>query len=371
MKYNEGTFRDFFHKWVAIEMTEEIRQRMIGYQGIRTANWVFCYGYVDDHLGFCFEVLACMREHATDHLFTNKEPNNDLRVTLTAEEVQGLEIVFFEPKKTKWHIKYQEKLAVIQEHEEHSKIKYTRELTDLDPLRDPYQIDCIMVYLIDSHEHGEIVWVNLEEDHPPYMMGEIVSEPEYNFGLPIGSLVHVQFIKLEDGRIKAFCDSEQEKKLTKEDLEDGSLLEKRIHELTMNRNELNGLKVLVILRESTVWVPCTTILSEKDQQAVMDMINKEEMEIDRKNFSFQDQVRLKPDILTNGDASFLPVFSSKEAAGEYGTQFSMIPMDFLDALNLSKGDDLSGIVVNAFSEPYEVPFVLYELIENMGSIFEK
>ena len=128
MKYSRETWRRFYHDYVCFEMNEEIRSRMTGYQGVRTANWFLCYGYIDNELGFCFEVLACVREHMTDHLFTVKEPNNDNRITLLAKEVEEMDGIFFNSAKTKWHIKYKVKLDLIKECERNEAIEEIRKI---------------------------------------------------------------------------------------------------------------------------------------------------------------------------------------------------------------------------------------------------
>ena len=86
----------------------------------------------------------------------------------------------------------------------------------------------------------------------------------------------------------------------------------------------------------------------------------------------QDEVRLVPDILQNGDNFFFPVFSSEEEMGEYGTHFSHIPCHFLEAANLAVNNekDVVGIVINAFTQPFEIPKEMFEIIAGMNSNLE-
>lgn len=80
-----------------------------------------------------------------------------------------------------------------------------------------------------------------------------------------------------------------------------------------------------------------------------------------------DQVRLIPDILQNKDAYFFPVFTTIKDMGEYGENFSKIQKHFMEvvplALNNEKG--VSGIVVNAFSEPFVVPREYFDIPADM------
>lgn len=89
-------------------------------------------------------------------------------------------------------------------------------------------------------------------------------------------------------------------------------------------------------------------------------------------FSTCDNVRLVPDILQNGDNYFFPVFTSDEEMGEYGKNFSKIEKHFLEAIILAKNNEkkVTGIVINAFSNPFEIDKELFELVEKMESSLE-
>ena len=86
-------------------------------------------------------------------------------------------------------------------------------------------------------------------------------------------------------------------------------------------------------------------------------------------FVSEDNVRMIPDILQNGDDFYFPVFTSEEEMGEYGEQFSTLAQPFLDAMNLARNNEkkVRGIVINAFSEPFEIPVELFDLIARMES----
>ena len=54
--------------------------------------------------------------------------------------------------------------------------------------------------------------------------------------------------------------------------------------------------------------------------------------------------------------------------GEYGEQFSKVEMHFAEALNLARNNEMNvaGIVINAFTNPLNVPKEMFDLIEEMG-----
>ena len=162
--------------------------------------------------------------------------------------------------------------------------------------------------------------------------------------------------------------------ITAELLEDGSFLKRAIEICSRNRTRLNLLKLLGILRDSTVWVPCTAIMSDADQEKWEKLVEEAQEKGDLNSLTGevvvnQDEVRLVPDILQSGNNFFFPVFSSEEEMGEYGTHFSHIPCHFLEAANLAVNNekDVVGIVINAFTQPFEIPKAMFEIIVGMNS----
>lgn len=86
-------------------------------------------------------------------------------------------------------------------------------------------------------------------------------------------------------------------------------------------------------------------------------------------FKTQEQCKSKPDILKYEENLFFPAFSNPEAMGEYGNQLSKIQQHFLDVITLAANhkQNLSGIVINAFSESFVLGKDLWDLVKNMKS----
>ena len=165
--------------------------------------------------------------------------------------------------------------------------------------------------------------------------------------------------------------------LTVDLLEDGSFLKKAIEICNRNRTQMNMLKLMKILRDSWVWVPCNAVMSETDNDAVLKMIQEAEENggLDKlvgKTITNQDQIRMVPDILQNGDEFFFPVFSTAEDMGKYGESFSKVQRHFLEAVNLARNNKkkVTGIVINAFTEPFVMPMELLDIIAEMDSAIE-
>ena len=160
-------------------------------------------------------------------------------------------------------------------------------------------------------------------------------------------------------------------------LEDGALLKRVVDICSRNRTQLNVIKLMRILRDSFVWVPCNAVFSDADNENVMNMVKVVEQgegleSLEGKEFSTKDEVRMIPDILQNGDEFFFPVFTTAEEMGEYGDNFSKMERHFMETINLACNNNkkVSGIVINAFSNPFVVSNELLEIIEGMESNLE-
>ena len=164
-------------------------------------------------------------------------------------------------------------------------------------------------------------------------------------------------------------------RLTPEDLEDGTILKKLVSTFNADRTEENLFNVFQVMRDSYVWIPCNAIMSEADEANMKEFLeshmdNSEGLE--NAEFTTTDQIRLVPDILTNGDQFFFPIFTTAEDMGEYGDNFSKVQKHFLEVLPLARNNekDVSGIVLNAFGEPFVLVKELFDAVERIKSMFE-
>lgn len=165
--------------------------------------------------------------------------------------------------------------------------------------------------------------------------------------------------------------------ITPELLEGGAFLKRAIEICNRNRTQLNMIKLMRILRDSWIWIPCNAIMSDADYAALEKVVKDAEQEggldsLAGKTLSNQDNIRMVPDILQNGEEFFFPVFTSAEEMGEYGQHFSKIEKHFLEAANLARNNEknVTGIVINAFSEPFIIPRDLFDMIAEMPSAYE-
>ena len=184
----------------------------------------------------------------------------------------------------------------------------------------------------------------------------------------------IEMIFKADGSVEC---SVPDDAITAELLVDGSFLKKATEICNRNRTQLNMIKLMKILRDSWVWIPCNAIMSD-DDYAAMEKLVKDAQEkggldsLVGMTLSNQDNIRMVPDILQNGEDFFFPIFTTAEEMGEYGQNFSKIQKHFLEAANLARNNEkgVKGIVINAFTEPFVIPLELFEIIAGMPSAIE-
>lgn len=375
MKYSGKNFRDFYKQIVAIEMSEDIRKVIADFPGAKSANCVYAYGYIDHDAGFMFEVLASGKQSEKSGLYNPREGNNDISVKLKADMVEGLEIVFFS-ERTSYRKKFVEKIEMIEGFDVSDEINETRSFSFLDDSRDEYLIDDVMVYLVKEGRQPEKCWVRIEgldaENH--VIIGRLMNEPVQNFGYHAGEIIAFFMQETKDKQIICVSNMNNIANISREDLEDGKMLEEAVHRFNSERTEQNLFDVLEILRDSYVWVPCNAIMSEADHARLMEMIGDIEDErlcerLVGKEFTVHDETRFVPDILISGDDFYFPIFSTVEAMGEYGKGFSKVRRHILDVIPLARNNEHKpvAIVLNAFSEAFEIHKDLWDVLENAKS----
>ena len=181
----------------------------------------------------------------------------------------------------------------------------------------------------------------------------------------------IELIFEADGDVEYFVPDDP---ITAELLEDGSFLKRALEICNRNWTQLNMIKLARILRDSWVWIPCNAILSDSDYKIMEKAVKEAEAgegldSLVGRDLTVQDEVRMVPDILQSGEEFFFPVFTTVEEMGEYGESFSKYQLHFLHAINLARNNErnLSGIVINPFSEPFVVKNELLDIIADRDS----
>lgn len=230
----------------------------------------------------------------------------------------------------------------------------------------------IDVILIKTPNEPEKVTVSYIDEMDNFLIGVLESEPIQDFGYRKGEKIGFFPFTDDKGTTIFICDLNPNVKITEEDLADGKMLEEAVSRFNIYSSNDTFIDVLEILRDSIVYVPYNAVLSDKDQERFEKLVNKSKDNLDELiglEFVAEDETRLVPDILENNGNFFFPIFSTKEAMGEYGDNFSVMPQNIIDIITLAKNNDKKpvGIVLNAFSEPFIIDREVWDIIEKMKS----
>ena len=142
-------------------------------------------------------------------------------------------------------------------------------------------------------------------------------------------------------------------KITKDLLEDGSFLKRAAGICARNLTELNMFKLLKVLRDSYVWMPCDLDLGDETQ----------------KDIPIEEYLRVGAKILKNGGKLFFPVFSAAGEMEKSGDASTAVKCIFMSALSLAmkSREEVSEIVINPFTEPFVVDREFFGVLEEMES----
>lgn len=373
MKYKDTGFRALYKNFVAFMLKDNLKQCIEGYPNSDKANCILTYGYIDQEAGLTMEVLCAGKKGGDSFAFFDASKEN--RVILRVGSVIDDEFFFFDDADGGLSEKYAEKLDVLKHYEVSEEIEETRKMGFLDKSRHDFYPDDVMVYLTREGLNPEGCWVRIIGLGDHFIMGTLLNEPDQDFGYHSGEKVAFFVQKQEDESVILYTDMTPSRKLTAEDLEDGTLLKEAVAVFNKERTENHFLDVLEFLRDSYVWIPCNAVMSEADmarfEQAMKDA-GDDPSALVGKEFTTNDEVRLVPDILQNGDQFYFLVFSSEEEMGEYGEHFSKVQKHIFEVIPMARNNEknVSGIVLNAFTEPFVLDAEIYDIVEKMKSRLE-
>lgn len=373
MYYKDTGFRALYKHFIAFPLKDNIKQCIENYPNAEKANCVLTYGYIDHDAGLTMEVLAAGFKDGDAFKFfdTSVETRAFIRVGAVIDD----EFFFFDDADGGLSKKYAEKLDVLKHYEVSEEIEETRKMGFLDKSRHDFYPDDVMVYLTREGLNPEGCWVRIIGIGNHFIMGTLLNEPDQDFGYHEGEKVAFFVKKQEDESVILYTDVTPSRKLTAEDLEDGTLLKKAVAVFNKEKTEDHFIDVLEFLRDSYVWIPCNAVMSEADKVRFEQAMNDAGDNLSAlvgEEFTTNDEVRLVPDILQNGDQFYFPIFSREEEMGEYGEQFSKVQKHFLEVIPMARNNEknVSGIVLNAFTEPFVLDAAIYDIVEKMKSRLE-
>ncbi len=370
MNFKEKGFRAFYHHFTAVALNDRTRRVIRDFPGAGDAEYILTYGYIDRQRGLTLEILAAARRENGHFYFM--DGNETVRSFVRIEVVEEDTFWYFPDEDGILEKRYAAKIEMLKSYDASEEVEQTREMGFLDQCRDPQYVDDVLVYMIKENLEPEGCWVRITGRGEDYLIGTLLHDPVQDFGYHNGDTIGFFVRRRDEDTIICCCDVNPSRKLTREDLEDGSMLEAAVAAFNRERDRDHFLEVLEILRDSYVWVPCTAVMSERDRKRMEELIESVDGDLDAlegKELANCDEVRLVPDILQNEGNYFFPVFSTQEAMGEYGKDFSKIQYHMLEVFRLARNNkmDIRGIVLNAFTEPIVIDAEIWDLVENMKS----
>ncbi len=149
-------------------------------------------------------------------------------------------------------------------------------------------------------------------------------------------------------------------------LQQDYILRLLMSEFMQKRDQESLIAVLLCLRDSYVWIPCTAKMGKLDEEKILSG-----KVTAGSTLSLEEDMRLEPDIFQDSwageDVFYFPVFSNVEQMGEeYGSHFSKIEKPFFEAMNMAMANKkVKGIIVDAFTIQMEIPKELFEVIAEL------
>ena len=266
MKYSQAGFRFFNHRFAVMNknITDRLPKDFLRYE---EADGVLLYGYIDHEMGFTFDVRGIVKQYDEEFVLLEKQPD-ELRTMVRAGTVKDEEAIIFDDN-CEFYETFKDYLVLLVENYERNKdLLETREMSFLDDLRDPEYVDDVQVHLFKEGLNPETCWVRLEGLGDHYLIGNLLNEPDQDFGYHKGETIGFAMQKLEDDTWIAVADMNPSRKLSRKDLKGGVLLKKAIADFNENRNNDTFAELVELLRDSTVWIPCNAVLSDADQKNI-------------------------------------------------------------------------------------------------------
>ncbi len=372
MTYKDTGFRALYKSLSAFPLTDIIKDSVDGFPDADQANCVLTYGYVDQTAGFTLEILAAGIK--TEKGFRFFDGSDECSAKIRIDAVEDAEFALLKDTKGTLRKRYAGKIGMLASYDASEEVEKSRTFGFLDSCRDAYCIDDVLVVLEKDGLQPEGCWTRIIGLGDHYLMGTLLNEPYQDFGYHAGEKIAFFVRKTEDNKVTCYTDMNPSAKLTAEDLEDGSMLKAAIHTFLTDRTEPHFIDIMELLRDSDVWIPCNAIIGNDDLEALNQAVAEAEESGDMqslvgRSFTSRQEIRMVPDILRNGDNYFFPVFSSDEEMGGYGDRFSKVQAHFLEAISMARNSEkeITGIVINAFTEPFILEAKIFDLVEKLKS----
>ncbi len=148
----------------------------------------------------------------------------------------------------------------------------------------------------------------------------------------------------------------------KDALRDGTLLLDVKREFAEDPSEESFARLCAALALSFVTIPGSFGFGSEDLEQLRDA------KVDV-TYTLKESLRFRPDFLRDKEGGlYFPIFSNREQMPEeYASQFSAITVTAREAMRMAEGPEgLQGLVLDPFTEPFEIPMPLAEQIKELA-----
>jgi hypothetical protein len=325
---------------------------------------------VDHEDGLFLEVLAAAQ--MKDEGLAVFPPHTGKRATVGAAYIENQELYVFDGEDADAHPEYAEKIAQARFLPVTEGTRKSREMDMLDPHRDMIFVDDVRVYMIKEDVEPEVCWVRIEdldmENHR--LIGKVLAHTDRDFGVEAGDLIAFYIQRIDNEKLVCCADFDRMDTVVKRRAEEADPLRKALYEFGRVKSYETVNQVVEELRKRDVWLPCTAILTQEEQnriEALLDASGNDMEKLNQYIMGNTEGIELVPDILKHEDGSlFMPVFASPEDMGSYGDSYSKVEKPLTEVLDMVEHhqEDLAGIVVNPFSESMVLAKDLFDAIRN-------
>ena len=336
MKYTVDGFRPLYHNFCIFPLEGNIKRAAHSIPGFEGADGVLAYGYCDDKTGFTIDIMCCVKKAGERTYAMGLEPVGR-HVRLKIDMVKDLEFTFFAYGESPAKERFKQRIEDLSVFKASADVEESRKCDFLDHFRSQDFIDNVTVELIKEGFDSQQCQVRIIGLGDKCFIGILLDEPNSYFGYNKGDTIAFFYNKdKRTGEETLVCNMEDVKKITEEELKDGSVLSAAIKAFNADKSKEKYYAVLEIIRDSKLWVPYNG--SESD-------------------------------ILMSGEKFYFPAFTSEEAMGEYGENFTKVRKSALEIIALAKVNDkkLSGIVIDAFSDVFLVNSDIFDMVGRMKS----
>ena len=372
MNFNETGFRPFYHHVCALELDDKLRKKIKNCPDADKSSHAVVYGYIDPEKGLMLEILGGGKQ--APKYFYFKDPYEGRRITLSISEVADLPFLWFEKLEPRFYKQYAPRIEKLKQYDASEDLEKSREFDFLDSCREPSFPDDIRVVFMKKGLEMEECWVRLTGLGDHVLIGKLLNQPYQNFGVNEGDTVNFFVHEEDDGKIKCIANF-GEQKLTRDDLEDGTVLKGAVKDFLEDKNDDTFSFVLAVLRSSKVLVPCQVELSE-EAQSILNQLEKDGKKLvsldEEEKKRFEAGLSFIPAILENNGYRFFPVFSSREEMDKEFEAESVMNTPFLHAMEMAynEGEEIEGIVLNAFTQAFVIEKDLFEAVSKLEPIVD-